>query len=231
MHKIYADFPITGNLTLSEEESKHLCKVMRKTEGDQVLVLDGKGQRAVAEITVAHPKKAEVTIISTESEKQRSKTYLTIAIAPTKNLSRMEYFVEKATELGVDRIVPVLCHQSERRVLKTERLKKVAIAAMKQSGQLFLPAIDELTPIKEFISISENGFIAHCPNHKTNPQLLNEVKNQANATILIGPEGDFTEEEVNFALDNGYKTVSLGNSILRTETAGVYACSIINALS
>lgn len=231
MHKIYAGIPETGKLTLNAEESKHVCKVMRKSVGDQVLILDGKGKKAIAEIVVAHHKKAEVAILSTESVKQRSKTNLTIAIAPTKNLSRMEYFVEKATELGVDRVVPILCSQSERKVLKTDRMEKIAVAAMKQSGQLFLPKIQELTPIKEFVSATKNGLIAYCPNHKTNPQLLNEVKNQANITILIGPEGDFTEEEVNFALNNGYKTVSLGNSILRTETAGVYACSIINALS
>lgn len=230
MHKIFAQFPETGNLILSEEESRHVCKVMRKIEGDQVLILDGKGNKATAEITLAHPKKAAVAIREVQSVSSRKPISLTIAIAPTKNLNRIEYFVEKATEIGIDTISPILCHQSERKVIKTDRLEKIAIAAMKQSGQVFLPQIEELTPLKEFIKNNPNGLIAYCPDHLTNPQLLNEVKNRESITILIGPEGDFTQEEVNFALENGYKTVSLGNSILRTETAGVYAATIISSL-
>ncbi len=230
MHKIYSPIPINGSLTLSEEESKHLCKVMRKQVGDQVLVLDGKGRKAVAEISLAHPKHAEVTIIKVEEKSNRKTINLTIAIAPTKNISRIEYFAEKATELGIDAIHPILCSQSERRVLKIDRINKIMVAAMKQSGQVFLPKIEELTVLKEFIKNHPNGLIAHCPNHLINPKLLNEVKNRDAVTVLIGPEGDFTEEEVNFALEHGYKTVSLGNSILRTETAGIYVCAVLSTL-
>ncbi len=230
MHKIFTDFTSNQVVELNPEESKHLCKVMRKTEGEKVLLLNGKGQRGLAELIKAHPKKAEVQVQQIESFEQRANTQLTIAIAPTKNLNRMEYFVEKATEIGIDKIVPILCTQSERKVIKTDRLEKIAIAAMKQSGQLFLPEITDLMPVKKFTETHLNGFIGYCPDHKTNPSLLNEVNNQSNITILIGPEGDFTKEEVNFALYNGYKTVSLGNSILRTETAGVLACSLISTL-
>jgi len=228
MHKIYAQLPDTGTLILSEEESKHLCKVMRKDVGDKVFILDGKGKKATAEITLAHSKKAEVSILEVQTIERRSAVHLTIAIAPTKNLNRIEYFVEKATEIGIDAIQPILCHQSERKILKTDRLEKIAIAAMKQSGQVFLPEISELVSVSEFIRTNPNGLIAYCPEHLTNPQLLNEVKNRESITILIGPEGDFTQEEVNFALENGYKTVSLGNSILRTETAGIYATTLIS---
>ena len=230
MHKIYAQLPDNGTLILSEEESKHLCKVMRKDVGEKVLILDGKGKKATAEITHAHSKKAEVTILDVQTIERRSDVHLTIAIAPTKNLNRIEYFIEKATEIGIDVITPILCHQSERKVIKTDRLEKIAIAAMKQSGQVFLPHITELISVKDFISTNPNGLIAYCPDHLTNPQLLNEVKNRESITILIGPEGDFTQEEVNFALANGYKTVSLGDSILRTETAGVYATTLISTL-
>lgn len=230
MHKIFTDFTSDQVVELNPEESKHLCKVMRKTEGEKVLLLNGKGERALAELITAHPKNAEVQVQEIESFEQRANTQLTIAIAPTKNLSRMEYFVEKATEIGIDKIVPILCTQSERKVLKTDRLEKIAISAMKQSGQLFLPEITDLMPVKKFMETHPNGFIGYCPDHKTNPSPLNEVKNQSNITILIGPEGDFTEEEVNFAIEKGYKTVSLGNSILRTETAGVLACSLISTL-
>ena len=230
MHKIYAQLPDNSILILNEEESKHLCKVMRKNVGDKVLILDGKGKKAKAEITLAHSKKAEVTILVVQTIEKRSSVHLTIAIAPTKNLNRIEYFIEKATEIGIDAIKPVLCYQSERKVLKIDRLEKIAIAAMKQSGQVFLPHITELTSVMEFIKINPNGLIAYCPDHLTNPQLLNEVKNREAINILIGPEGDFTQEEVNFAIENGYKTVSLGDSILRTETAGVYATTLISTL-
>jgi len=230
MYKIYAQLPSSGSLILSEEESKHLCKVMRKTVGDRVLILDGKGKKATAKISIAHAKKAEVSILEIETTGRRSSIELNIAIAPTKNLNRIEYFVEKATEIGIDFIQPILCVQSERKVLKTDRLEKIAIAAMKQSGQVFLPKIAELLPVMEFVKNNPNGLIAYCPDHLTNPQLLNEVKNRDSIAILIGPEGDFTQEEVNFALENGYKTVSLGKSILRTETAGVYATTLISTL-
>ena len=145
MHKIYAQLPSSGSLILSEEESKHLCKVMRKTVGDRVLILDGKGKKATAKISIAHAKKAEVSILEIETTGRRSSIELNIAIAPTKNLNRIEYFVEKATEIGIDFIQPILCVQSERKVLKTDRLEKIAIAAMKQSGQVFLPKIASST--------------------------------------------------------------------------------------
>lgn len=228
MHKIFHPAPLEGTLTLSEEESKHAIKVMRFNVGDHVQLLDGKGSKAVAEISLANQKRTEVEIIKVDKIAERSSSKLTIAIAPTKNINRIEWFIEKCTEIGIDRIALILCHQSERKIVKTERLRKIMISAMKQSGQLFLPELSELTEVKSWISNNKNGFIAHCEDiHKTE-RLSSLMKPNQDLTILIGPEGDFTPSEVNFALENDFKPISLGSSILRTETAGVVACTIAN---
>lgn len=228
MHKVYHPSSLSETVILSEEESRHLSKVLRKKNGDQVILLDGKGTKADAIITHSHPKKTQLLVQHLSSVEKRSDTTITIGIAPTKNTSRLEWFIEKATEIGVDRIIPLACKHNERKVLKTDRLNKVAVSAMKQSGQLFLPKIDELTPIKEVIQNQPNGLIAYCPDRTAQPTLLNEVKNRSDILLLIGPEGDFSEEEINFAKQYHYQSIGLGTSILRTETAGIFACSIIN---
>lgn len=216
-------------MTLSPEESTHAIRVMRLKQGDKIQIQDGKGTLATALITNENKKACILNVIDKIFEEKRSTTTLTIAIAATKNLSRLEWFVEKATEMGIDKIIPLLCARNERKVLKLDRLQKIAVSAMKQSGQLHLPHLNELTPFKNFVSDNPNGLIAHCETEQKTPSLTEAIKQQENLTILIGPEGDFTPEEVKFALENNYQPVTLGKSILRTETAGVFACAIANS--
>ncbi|MBD80934.1 MAG: 16S rRNA (uracil(1498)-N(3))-methyltransferase [Crocinitomicaceae bacterium] len=229
MHKVYYKGEFNGNIILPEAESKHALKVIRMKQGDQLLVLNGEGAKAKGRIDLINKKNCTINILEIENEERRANTHLTLAIAPTKNISRFEWFVEKATEIGVDRIVPVLCSRSERKHLKTERINKILISAMKQSGQLFLPQLDELTPIKSFIEDNPNGFMAYVDTDENTPQLSKAIEKHKKLTILIGPEGDFTPDEINLAANNGYTFVKLGPSVLRTETAGVYVCSIVNS--
>lgn len=230
MHKIFHPFPFENEISISESESKHLCRVMRLKEGAQVLLLDGLGTKALAEITLANPKKTELKIIDLEESENRANFKLTIAIAPTKNIDRFEWFLEKSTELGIDRIVPLLCERSERKVIKPERLNKILISAIKQSGQYFLPKLEELTTFQDFVENNQTGFIAHCEPGDNTPSLKEVIKPKTDINILIGPEGDFTLKEISFAKANNYRDVTFGKSILRTETAGVYCAAITNAL-
>lgn len=222
--KIFYDPSITPNdktFTLNEEESGHACRVLRMNVGDQLYLLNGKGDRFTSKILVAHPKKCQLEILSYECI-LADRPQIHIAIAPTKNMDRIEWFAEKATELGITKISLILCSNSERRQVKTERIQKVLIAAMKQSQRWFLPELSELTDLKSFIRSNPDGFIAHCKeNAKVN--LVNSSFSGKEA-ILIGPEGDFSEEEIHLALENGYKPITLGDNRLRTETAGLYAC-------
>ena len=206
--------------TLSEEESKHACKVMRLKEGDEIILLNGNGAELIASITDAHPKHCTVKIIS-KTEEENSKQSLHIAIAPTKMMDRMEWFLEKATEIGITEITPLLCSNSERKLIKEERLEKIIIAAMKQSKRLFLPVLHPLTDFSSFLKNHPKGLIAHC--YEAQKNTIEEVFNTTNCPILIGPEGDFSITEVEKALNSGYKTITLGKNRLRTETAGLYA--------
>ncbi len=207
--------------TISEEESKHIVRVLRMKEGQQIKLVNGKGAFFICTITEAHPKRCQLSIDSvTEIEKAKSSIH--IAIGPTKQIDRMEWFVEKATEIGVTEISLIGCKNQERTKIKTERLQKRAIAALKQSQRLFLPLIHDLIDVKKFISKHPNGLIAHC--YEDGKNNFESVFKSENCPILIGPEGDFTIEEIKFALQNGYKTITLGENRLRTETAGLYAC-------
>lgn len=222
--KIFYDPLITSDVSsfiLNEEESGHACRVLRMNVGDELFLLNGKGDRFVCKIIIAHQKKCQLEILSHEHN-SADLPQIHIAIAPTKNMDRIEWFAEKATELGITRISLILCSNSERRQVKTERIQKILVAAMKQSQRWFLPELSELTELKSFVHSNPNGFIAHCrENDKLN--LLNS-EYTGKESILIGPEGDFSEEEIHFALENGYKPITLGNNRLRTETAGLYAC-------
>ena len=205
---------------LNEEESKHACKVMRLVSGDEIAILNGKGFEFIAKIIEAHPKQCKIEIIS-KFEEERPKADLNIAIAPTKNIDRIEWFLEKATEMGVTEISLLMCSNSERKIVKEERLEKIIIAAMKQSKRLFLPKLNSLIDFKSFLKKHPNGLIAHC--YDGEKQTIAEIFKQKNSPILIGPEGDFSLIEVNEALKSGYKTISLGKNRLRTETAGLVA--------
>ena len=205
---------------LNEEESKHACKVMRLISGNEIAVLNGKGIEFTAKIIEAHPKHCKVEIISKISE-STPKYDLHIAIAPTKIIDRIEWFLEKATEIGITEITPLLCSNSERKIIKEDRLEKIIIAAMKQSKRLFLPKLNPLTDVGSFIKKHPRGLIAHC--YDSEKQTISERFETTNFPILIGPEGDFTLSEVEKILLSGYKTITLGKNRLRTETAGLYA--------
>lgn len=224
---------ITGKIIqLSLEESKHCIKVLRLRKGDHVQLMNGKGSIFEASIKVADARSCILEVME-EQKFLKNRTYhLTIAIAPTKNIDRFEWFVEKSTEIGIDKIVPLLCQHAERKEVKGERIEKILIAAMKQSGQTFLPELSRITPFKELIAQPFDGdkFIAHCESGQKK-KLKDTLKPGKSTLILIGPEGDFEPAEIKIALENGFVPVSLGESRLRTETAGIVAChtaSLIN---
>ena len=212
--------------TLSEEESAHCVRVLRYTAGDEILITDGKGTTYTARITNPHPKHCDFEIISREKQEPHHAFHLRIAIAPTKNIERMEWAVEKCVEIGVDEITPLLCRFSERKQLRTDRLEKIILSAAKQSLTPYLPVLHELTPYDDFIKAQagkQQNFIAHC--YKDDKRVLkSEIETGRDVLVLIGPEGDFSEQEVADALSLGFIPVSLCNSRLRTETAAVVAC-------
>lgn len=225
MHRFYAPL-IAVNGTLPEEESRHAVKVLRMAEGDELEVVDGRGNLYRCHVTMAHQKHTQVAIDNTEHVAPHWRRRLTLAVAPTKNLDRMEWLVEKAVEVGVDRIVPLLCEHSERRVLKTERLTKIMVSAMKQSLKATLPQLDELTPLDELLAEAATGdrFVAYCDESLPREQrreLAREVCADRDTTLLIGPEGDFSPAEVERLVAAGFIPVTLGESRLRTETAAL----------
>ena len=221
-----------GSYQLPEEESKHIVKVLRMKAGDSIFLTDGLGNMVEASVIDISSKKCSVQTIKIVTEYQKRPFHLHIAIAPTKNTDRFEWFLEKATEIGIDVITPLICDHSERRNIKTDRLQKVVIAAMKQSLKAYLPKIDEPVEFRQFIKRPFDGekFIAYCGQNET-IELKNIYRKGAKTLILIGPEGDFSVQEVELAKKQAYVPISLGKSRLRTETAGVVACTIINSLN
>ncbi|MBR1427129.1 MAG: 16S rRNA (uracil(1498)-N(3))-methyltransferase [Paludibacteraceae bacterium] len=210
---------------LSEEESAHCVRVLRMTRGDEIVTTDGRGMFYYARITNPHPKHCEFEIMRREQQQPTHPFHLHIAIAPTKNIERLEWMVEKCTEIGVDEITPLLCRFSERKLIRTDRLEKIMLSAAKQSLRPYFPHLNPLTDYNTFVAGAneQTRFIAHC--YKEDKRLLrNEIQPRQSCLVLIGPEGDFSPEEVQLALDKGFVPVSLGNSRLRTETAGVVAC-------
>ena len=224
---------IENSSYLSEEESSHAVRVLRMKSGDRLFAIDGKGGFFEAEIANPYPKHCEINIINKKINFNKRNHYLHIAIAPTKNIERLEWFLEKATEIGIDEITPIICRFSERKNIKNERLEKVIVSAMKQSLKAYLPTLNPLTTFDDFLKNQQENtakFIAHCyDDEKT--LLKNAYQKGNNAVILIGPEGDFSKEEVEKALNNNFKPISLGNSRLRTETAGIVACHTVNLLN
>jgi 16S rRNA (uracil1498-N3)-methyltransferase len=218
---------IEQSQTLSEEESAHCVRVLRYSAGDEILITDGRGTTYTAQITNPHPKHCDFEILSREKQEPHHHFHLHIAIAPTKNVERLEWAVEKCVEIGVDEITPLLCRFSERKQLRTDRLEKIILSAAKQSLTPYLPVLHELTPYDEFIKTqaerNQQCFIAHCYKDKKR-FLKEEIEQGRDVLVLIGPEGDFSEKEVTDALALGFIPVSLGNSRLRTETAAVVAC-------
>ena len=225
MQLFYCPEVFLGDLHLSGDESKHCVKVLRKQEGDHIHLIDGKGSFYEVRITLASQKKVLFEIVKTWQETPRSYS-LHIAIAPTKNNDRFEWFLEKATEIGIDEITPIICEHSERKIIKQERMEKIILSATKQSLKAKLPVLNPTISLKEFLSKKQDVdcFIAHC-EEQDKTSLQSVVVN--NSLILIGPEGDFSTKEIDFALSNNFKAISLGDSRLRTETAGIIACHTI----
>lgn len=214
----------TETFFFDREESKHIIKVMRKKDGDILFVTNGLGVLFKTEITLASDSKCTVKIVSVETS-EKPKYHLHLAVAPTKMNDRFEWFLEKATEIGIGEITPIICDHSERKQIKTDRYDKIIQSAMKQSLHYFLPKLNEPMAFKDFVKIKNDGLlcIAHC--EETDKKSLKDVlKPNKNVTLLIGPEGDFSPKEIKLALENKYIPVSLGNTRLRTETAAIVAC-------
>lgn len=232
MHIFFTPDINSEQYTLSEEESKHCSRVLRLKVKDQINLVDGKGGFYLAEIIDDHPKKTVLKVLDKHDQYNKRNHYLHIAVAPTKNMDRLEWFLEKATEIGIDEITPIVCDHSERKEVKTERLEKVVVSAMKQSLKAWLPKINPAISFSKFIvsQENENKYIAHCVPTEKNELSANFKKGQS-YLVLIGPEGDFSETEINNALENGFLPITLGNSRLRTETAALQACFEINYLN
>ena len=230
---LFYDPDITGQFyTLNKVDSNHLIRVMRIKTGESVFVTDGKGKLFECVVTDSNPKNCQVEIVSiTPGDDIRNFT-LEIAIAPTKNISRFEWFLEKSTEIGIDCVSPILCDHSERKTIKLDRLNRVITAAMKQSLKSFHPKLDDLLNINDIIEKPFQGqkFIAYVDNEIEN-ELFNMCKPHVDTLVLIGPEGDFSEEEISKAVNNGFLPVKLGPSRLRTETAGIVACHTVNMVN
>lgn len=207
-----------------KEESKHIIKVLRKKESDILHVTNGLGFLFTTEITIASDTKCTVKIVSFEKQ-EAPKFHLHLAVAPTKMNERYEWFLEKATEIGIHEITPIICEHSERKVIKIDRFQKILESAMKQSLHYYLPKLNEPITFKDFIKTQNSGqlFIAHCEEVEKK-SLKNELKTNKDVTILIGPEGDFSVKEIQLAIDANFIPVSLGTTRLRTETAAIVAC-------
>ncbi len=211
---------------LPEDESRHAVRVLRLGVGDRLHVTDGRGNLFEAEIVTADARRCEFRIVATFPEHGRRPYSLTMAVAPTKNLDRYEWFLEKATEIGVDVVIPIECANSERRVFKPERAERLLISAAKQSLKAYFPELQPVTPVHAVIERPFYGvkLIAHCREEERfagRVPITGALLPAANTLILIGPEGDFTAEEVDFAIANGFVPISLGESRLRTETAAL----------
>ncbi len=225
MQLFYNDTLTTANteLKFTREESKHIAKVLRKKEGDVLHITNGKGYLFTAIITFSNP--TQCIAVIDQHEKQKQKNYkLHLVVAPTKMNDRYEWFLEKATEIGIDEITPIICDHSERKIIKIERFERILQSAMKQSLQCYLPKLNPAMSFNDFIKQKNQDqlLIAHC--EETQKQSLKDVLTpKSNTTILIGPEGDFSINEIEVALTSGYNPVTLGETRLRTETAAIVA--------
>lgn len=226
--------------TLPEAESGHCVRVLRMRQGDEITCVDGCGHRYLCRITEAHPKRCAIEVVSREVVPTHWGVNITLCFAPTKNMERGEWMAEKCTEIGTDRFIPVECRYSERRVLKTERLHKILVSAMKQSLKATLPQLDELTHIERILTdlkdadgkpFSGQKFICYCADNVERHELVHEYIPGRDVAVLIGPEGDFSEKEVQTALAHGWIPVSLGESRLRAETAAMIAVADIHCLN
>ena len=218
--------------TLTSEESWHCAKVLRKKTGDKIQLIDGIGNFYEGVLEIVSDKKCTANLTSGPILQEKRNYYFHLAIAPTKQIDRIEWMIEKAVEIGIDEISFISCKNSERTVIKIDRIIKIVESAVKQSLQAYLPKINDLTSFKEIINSKEadQKLIAHCYNEEKNDLKQMEFKNKS-TLVLIGPEGDFSIDEVDIALKNNFKAVSFGSNRLRTETAGLYVCQAASLLS
>jgi 16S rRNA (uracil1498-N3)-methyltransferase len=231
MNIFYAPDIVLPEIILSPDESAHCVRVLRLGTGEKVQVIDGNGGYYNAVITLPDAKHCKLKVTETIEKLEKRNYSVHVAIAPTKNMERFEWFIEKSVEIGIDTITPLLCHHSGRRVLKTDRLERLIISTMKQAIIPVHPILHELTGFKEFITKQGKNdtdlFIAHC--EETGRKKLSEVcRPGKNTLVLIGPEGDFSPDEIRLATDHHFVPVSLGQNRLRTETAGIVACHTVN---
>lgn len=231
MHVFYTP-DILQRAELPEDEALHCIRVLRLKQGDEIFLTDGKGFFYKAEIDMVSGKRCLVSVKETISQEQHWAGYLHIAMAPTKNMDRTEWFAEKATEIGFNELTFLNCRFSERKVIKTERIEKILVSAVKQSLKATVPVLNEMTDFTKFIEKDFPGqkFIAHCYEGEK-PLLRDVLRRNEDALVLIGPEGDFSPEEVEKALAKGFIPISLGKSRLRTETAALVACHTMNLLN
>tara|TARA_R110002074_G_scaffold203432_3_gene371357 strand:+ start:27357 stop:28064 length:708 start_codon:yes stop_codon:yes gene_type:complete len=217
--------------TFDSNESKHIIKVLRKKIGDVLWITNGEGYLFEAKIIGDSIKQCEIELISSKKTHPKSH-WLHMVVAPTKMNDRFEWFLEKVTEIGVDEITPIICDRSERKILKLDRMQRVIESAMKQSLQTYLPKLNEAVSLSEFLEKPPTGlrFIAHCENSERH-ELKRRVVADQDITILIGPEGDFTPNEIKSALSKGYAPVAMGKTRLRTETAAIVACTIVASIN
>ena len=217
--------------SFNSEESKHIVKVLRKNIGDELHITNGNGYLFKAKILEADPKKCKVEIVHTQ-KKHRKMHWLHMAVAPTKMNDRFEWFLEKVTEIGVNEITPIICEHSERKVVKQDRMERVIQAAMKQSLRAFMPKLNPAVTFSEFLEKEHDGlkFIAHCQEEEK-VELKRRVAADKDITILIGPEGDFSNNEIQKAYEKGFLPVSLSEARLRTETAAIVACNTVNLIN
>ena len=230
MQLFYAADFTAPEYMLSEEESRHAVKVLRLMEGDTLHITDGRGNLYRCEVASAHQKHCLVRVVEHFEEFEKLPYRLTMAVAPTKNIDRYEWFLEKATEIGVDRFVALESEHSERRVIKPEREMKVVTAAVKQSLKAYHPTLEDMTEFKRFVTSELSGrkFIAHCGEAVKGKSYLASTLNAGeDAVVLIGPEGDFSPEEVRLAVENGFEEITLGTQRFRTETAAVMAVAMV----
>lgn len=230
MHLFYTPDINTSTYTLSEEESKHCIKVLRLVEGNHVYLVDGKGGFYETHIIEAHPKRCMVQVLDVKLNYGTRNYRLHVAISPLKSLDRFEWFLEKATEIGIDEITPIITQRSEKRDLKLERANKIIESAMKQSKKAFHPKLNEATSWNNFIKENHSEsvkLIAHCLDDEKKSLSDFKTDEKIDFLILIGPEGDFTEEEISSAIAKGFTPLSLGESRLRTETAALKAVALV----
>lgn len=218
-----------STFVLSEETSKHVIQVLRMQRGEEFQLTNGKGLMLTCQIIYEHKKATEVKVVATQHQPPSPKK-ITVAISLIKNKSRFEWFLEKATEIGIFTIIPLVCERTEKQHFRYERMKAILISAMLQSQQVWLPVLSDPVKFRQLVinSSHQQKYIAHCIDEEKK-QLSNEILLAGEHLLLIGPEGDFTKDEVDEALQNNFIPVSLGSTRLRTETAGIVACVLLNA--